>query len=270
MKLARVIRSLTVSASLVALTAGLTALPAQAKPNHKGKPGYRSGLIKANRHVFNLQRCQDDQLTIKIKIPRSIQSFWNGESDVHLMVTFPADPSSGQADFSSWNLRELLADRLDPETADNKDHPLFRLSCSVLKDLPPGPYQLALVMTIPGGDPENLSDWYQGFQGLVATSRVKISETEDESDRDGDGEVDGDTDHDGMVDENEEASMEDSKSSDEGEDGSDSEADGRVDDNQDSASDESDSADGSEEDGESTMDDDAMTDDSSSENPDRS
>ncbi|GEM_PF-6956454 len=203
MKITRLIQAGTVAASFFALSLSVVSVPAQAKGEDKFKPGRQKGLIVASKHVVNLQKCIDEQLSIKVKIPRKFQAFWQGNADAHIMVAFPSNDDSGQTSYSSWNLRELLADKLQSEDGDKREHPLFRLPCSTLASIPAGPYRLALVMTIPGGDPENLNDWFHGFQGLVATSRIKISEGEDESDKDGDGEVDGDLDHDGEIGDNE-------------------------------------------------------------------
>ncbi len=210
MKTSRFIRTGVFAATFFAFSLSVVSLPAQAKGEDKFKPGRQRGLIVATKHVVNLKKCINDQLSIKVKIPRKLKAFWQGNADAHIVVAFPSNNDSGQTSYSSWNLRELLADKLQAEDGDKREHPLFRLPCSTLASIPAGPYQLALVMTIPGGDPENINDWFHGFQGLVATSRIKISEGEDESDKDGDGEVDGDLNHDGEIDDHETDSSDES------------------------------------------------------------
>ncbi len=66
-----------------------------------------------------------------------------------------------------------------------------------------GAYQFSVVLTIVDGDPTNLADWHRGFNGLLATSKIKINEDKDELDLNDDGEVDGDTDFDGLIDDDE-------------------------------------------------------------------
>jgi len=209
MKLNKSFKFLTVAASCFLATAALAGPPSHARDHDKGKPGNRSGLIKVSKHVVNLDRCENDELSIKVKIPHNFHAFWKREADAHLVAAFPADDETGRSEFASWNLRDVLANNLESEDEEEREHPLFRLGCDFLESIPSGAYQFSIVMTIAGGDPAKLSDWHRGFQGLVATSRIKISEGEDESDLDGDGEVDGDADFDGLIDEDEEESEDD-------------------------------------------------------------
>lgn len=220
MKLNKSFKILTVAASCFLATAALAKPPSHARSHDKGKPGIRSGLIIVSKHVINLDRCENDELSIKVKLPHNFHAFWNRKADAHLVAAFPADDETGRSEFASWNLRDVLANNLELEDEEEREHPLFQLGCDFLQSIPSGAYQFSIVMTIAEGDPTKLSDWHRGFQGLVATSRIKISEGEDESDLDGDGEVDGDTDFDGLIDEDEEESEDDQTQEDvnEGED----------------------------------------------------
>ncbi len=181
---------------------------------HKVKPLHASNLIKATRHVINLERCDHEDLSIKVKIPHRYKAFWNKNADAHLVAAFPSDERTGAAEFQSWSLNEIILNGND-SSDEEKEYPLFQLSCDFLQSLPAGAYQLSLVMTIVDGDPTNLRDWHHGFRGLLATSKIKISETQDESDQDGDGEVDGDLDMDGELDDNEESEEENETEDDE-------------------------------------------------------
>jgi len=203
MKLNKSCKILTVAASCFLATAALAGSPSHARGHDKGKPGDRSGLIKASKHIVNLDRCENDELSIKVKIPHNFHAFWDREADAHLVAAFPADDETGRSELTSWNLRDVLANNLESEDEEEREHPLFQLGCDFLQTIPLGAYQFSIVMTIADGDPANLSDWHRGFQGLVATSRIKISDGEDESDLDGDGEVDGDVDLDGLIDDDE-------------------------------------------------------------------
>lgn len=170
------------------------------KPERLGKPGMLSGLIKANRHIVNLNRCDGEALAVKIKIPHKVKSFWSHKADAHLVAAFPSDDESGQSKFISWNLRDVIVSGAELSDGKEKDHPIFKLSCDALQSVPTGPYQFSIILTVTDGDPTNLADWHRGFNGLLATSKVKINRGFDESDLDEDGEVDGDTDFDGIVD----------------------------------------------------------------------
>jgi hypothetical protein len=88
-----------------------------------------------------------------------------------------------------------------PLPAQTPDSPVSLIELSNLDTsvLLPGDYQLALVLTVPGGNPLNISDWYSGFRGLLSIERLRFSATATSSDADGDGEFDDDTDGDGFV-----------------------------------------------------------------------
>ena len=204
MKIKKPINYFTLATACILSTSVLAVPSADAKP--KPKPLRAVSLIKASRHVINLERCNHEDLSIKVKIPRQYKTFWNKEADAHLVAAFPSDEQTGAAEFQSWNLSDILIK--DQNLAEqDKEHPLFQLSCDFLHSLPLGAYQLSLVMTVTDGDPTDLWDWHHGFRGLLATSKIKINKTQDESDLDGDGEVDGDLDQDGEL-ENEEIEIE--------------------------------------------------------------
>jgi hypothetical protein len=63
--------------------------------------------------------------------------------------------------------------------------------------LAPGTYQIALVVTNPGGNPANVEDWYNCFAALLDDDAILYSETSISNDYDGDGERDDDYDRDG-------------------------------------------------------------------------
>ena len=215
MKLTKSFNAITIAASCLLTTSIFTAPITHAKSLNK--PGKQSGLIRANKHIVNLSRCNNtrDQLDIKVKIPHKFKAFWNHNADAHLVAAFPSDEQSGQSDFVSWNLRDLLAGNLESTDEKEREHPIFNLDCDFLQTIPAGAYQFSVVLTIIDGDPTNLSDWHRGFNGLLATSKIKINKGKDESDLNGDGEVDGDTDFDGLIDEDEVTSETESENNEE-------------------------------------------------------
>ncbi|MCK5829653.1 MAG: hypothetical protein KAH20_05065 [Methylococcales bacterium] len=203
MKFTKSFNLITLSASCLLTFSIFTAPITHAK--RSGKPGNHSGLIKANKHIINLRRCdnKNDKLDIKIKIPHRFKAFWNHKADAHLVAALPSDEQTGKSDFTSWNIRDLLTNKLEALGETERVHSVFKLDCDFLRTIPTGAYQFSIVMTTVNGDPTNLADWHRGFRGLLATSKIKINNGRDESDLNEDGEVDGDTDLDGLIDEKE-------------------------------------------------------------------
>lgn len=151
------------------------------------KPGARSGLIKTNRQMLYT----GDTLELEIVLPHSLEGFWSGEADAHVVIEDP----SGAFFYGTVNAAAL-----------DSQNPHITLTISdpdlVLTD---GNYQIAIILTTTNGEgeaassPLNLENWYQGFQGLVAVSRVKVAFGGDPEDLDADGVVDGDEDGDGYT-----------------------------------------------------------------------
>jgi len=176
--------------------------PKAAKKKVPSSPGARKGIIKTDKHIYY----PGDTLEIRVVMPRSLKAVWNGEADSHIVVYVPdgtAIPVPLTIDVpdkvSSW----------------------FTLEDLDTNDLAEGDYQLGLVLTVPGGDPLLIDDWYNGFQGLVTSVRLKFGSAPDpEEDADGDGEFDNDEDGDGFdeeeVDDEEANALEDDGNDDSG------------------------------------------------------
>ena len=147
------------------------------------KPSSKSGLIKPTKHVYY----QGDVINISLKFPHNISAFWDGDAEAKLLIYAP-DGSLIDIDmtFDAPDTPRLVIEDLGVDTS----------------TLLAGDYQLALILTNPGGNPSLVSDWYNGYAGLLAVSRIRISEGNytDDEDTDGDGEFDGDTDGDGFDD----------------------------------------------------------------------
>ena len=58
--------------------------------------------------MINLERCDSEDLSIKVRLPRKYKAFWNETADAHLVAAFPSDEQTGSAEYQSWNLREIL------------------------------------------------------------------------------------------------------------------------------------------------------------------
>ncbi len=174
--------------AVIAATALLTAGIAQATPGHgqgvgqtkiTGKPGTRSGLIQLDQHIYY----PGDTITVSVTIPSSVDGYWSGGAEAHLVVFMP-----------DGSLMSVPIEVASPTTNQG-------IATLDTTDLPAGDYQLAFVLTIEGGDPTLLSDWYDGFAALISTQRARISEDPtDPADDDGDGEFDDDGDGDGYED----------------------------------------------------------------------
>jgi hypothetical protein len=145
-----------------------------------GTPGTSRGLLSVNRHVYYI----GDTIQVRVVYPRSLTAVWNGSAEGHVVIYIP----QGQA----------ISAPLPAQTADTPVSvlDLTELDTSVLAA---GDYQLALVLTVPGGNPLDVNTWYNGFRGLLSIERLRFSAGTTSSDADGDGEFDDDADGDGFV-----------------------------------------------------------------------
>ncbi|GAB6039479.1 hypothetical protein [Endothiovibrio diazotrophicus] len=152
-----------------------------ANAHAQGSPGSGRGLIVPSRHVYY----PGDTLQVRVVYPSSLTAIWNGEAESYIVIHVPGGAAIPV-----------------PLTSDIPDSvvSLVELTDLDTSQLTPGDYQLGLVLTVPGGDPLNIDDWYQGFRGLLSVERVRFSETTDPADADGDGEFDNDSDGDGFGD----------------------------------------------------------------------
>jgi hypothetical protein len=149
------------------------------------QPGARSGLIKTNRQMLY----SGGELALEITLPHSLEGFWSGEADAHVVIEDPL----GTFFYGTVNAAGL-----------DSQNPHISLKIGDVQSvLPDGNYQIAIILTKANGEgeaagnPLNLENWYQGFQGFVAVSRVKVAFEGDPEDLDADGTVDGDEDADG-------------------------------------------------------------------------
>ena len=140
------------------------------------------GLIQTNRGVVYT----GDPLDISVKFPRGSDLISSGEVDVWILVYGP----------DAVPLALPISDLASPQ-----HRKVFSVDAVDVAALPEGVYQLGLVLTVPGGDPLQIADWYNGLLGLINIQGVTVSAEPLDVDEDGDGEIDGDQDGDGFVDE---------------------------------------------------------------------
>jgi hypothetical protein len=178
----------------VAVAFGLTNVSGATLPDKQGaeddqpvtvvklkKPNRYHGLIQTNKQVYY----SGEELDISVVIPEQLTALLEEAAELQLLIYSPdgkvkAFPVMGDGKFLETTETSAIA---------------------------AGNYQLALVLTKRGGNAVNVGDWYNGFAGLVNTSRLKINDgfpgTDDE-DADGDGVIDDDIDSDGFSDSDDE------------------------------------------------------------------
>lgn len=154
-------------------------------------------IIQANRQIFYT----GDLVDIGVRFPRGSDLISSGEVDAWLMIF---DPQAA-----------LVAVPISAEASPNTKN-LFRIDEVDVDFLPEGVYQMGVVITVPDGDPMNLSDWYNGMLGLLTVRGLTVSAEALDIDDDGDGFVDDDTSDDGFVDDDDstEDDMDDDSSDD--------------------------------------------------------
>ena len=143
-----------------------------------GKPGARVGLIRTNQQVYY----SGNRLEIDIDFPLGLQPLLENLAQLQLVVH--SSPGNVVSAYPVQPNQRFLEGVIDTAV------------------LPPGVYQLSLVLVQPNGNAANLNDWFGGYGALLSATRVKISENADvdSEDIDGDGFVEGDGDGDGYVD----------------------------------------------------------------------
>lgn len=132
-----------------------------------------------------------DAFSLKAVIPKSLKDVWDGKAAVYIVITMPGGGAIS-----------VLVPAKDPNAEGDKVREIVPLSAEVMKTLPAGDYQMAMVVTKLGGDPLNVGDWYGGFKGMLGVKRVKVAATTtpDTEDPNKTGQVTGDADGDGYPD----------------------------------------------------------------------
>ncbi|MEC8860304.1 MAG: hypothetical protein VYE29_09935 [Pseudomonadota bacterium] len=188
--------------------------PAFAQGNSDNAPGKNKNLghgnasngvkaiIQANRQIFYT----GDLLDIDVRFPRGAELISSGEVDAYLMIFGP------DAVLQAVSISDL---------ADTEPANLFQIDVVDVAFLPEGLYQLGVVLTVPEGNPLDISDWYNGMLGLVAVRGLTVSDTALEIDDDNDGFIDDeqDTDDDGFVDDDDTDDSSDASDDDMSDDG---------------------------------------------------
>lgn len=111
------------------------------------------------------------------------------------------NPEAGSSiDQSALNEGEEEEDEQDDEEDDKgKRRKLFEVPAVDISEIPAGTYQLGLILTVPGGDPLSLDDWFNGLLGLAHIRGLTITDEALPADADGDGMMDCEADIEGMT-----------------------------------------------------------------------
>jgi hypothetical protein len=140
---------------------------------------YISGDIETRQHVYY----PGDILDIRVTLGGNTALVSSQGVDLYLGVFDPA----GKAAFTRIS---------DYQGVGSKR--LFYIQDISTSVISAGTYQLALIMTVPGGDPQIVGNWYNGIGGLLDNDAVTYSQTPVAHDYDRDGEWDDDYDRDGF------------------------------------------------------------------------
>jgi len=92
----------------------------------------------------------------------------------------------------------------NPTPQESEEHHQYILRNVDLTDIDcenlEGDYQIALILTKPELSPLMIENWYNGFQGLIAVSRISFAVSGNDEDADHNGKVDHDCNGDGYHD----------------------------------------------------------------------
>lgn len=150
------------------------------------------GRIVTDRDIYYT----GDPLSIGLKFPRGAEVITGGDADAFVVVFAPNPVATTTGEDA---LTEPLVLPVNSDVSEEHRN-LFSIDAVDIAALPAGTYQLGLILTVPGGDPLNLNDWYRGLLGLEDRVGLTVSDEPLPADEDGDGEVDNDDDDDGFSD----------------------------------------------------------------------
>lgn len=175
----------TTSITLVTFSAGIAhsrndSAPGQLKKLSKGRSAVK-GNLKTTQHIYYA----GETIVVSIKFSRGWELLADLSADAHVVVIYPDST--------------VIPFPVDKNVGPT-DRKFFDVPLVTDETLPVGQYQVALILTSPGGDPTNLQDWYNGFRGLLDMEGVYISSEPLPEDADRDGECDFDDDSDGFCD----------------------------------------------------------------------
>lgn len=142
------------------------------------------GLISTGKGIVYTGQ----SLEISLRFPRGSDLIDSGEVDAYVVI-FTPDASAEPVVVPVGAIASANSAKLfEVEKVD--------ISSKLLA----GQYQLGLILTIPGGDPLNISEWHDGLLGMIDVKGLTISDEALPEDENYDGVIDDDADGDGFVD----------------------------------------------------------------------
>jgi hypothetical protein len=172
---------------------------AAAHQNNEETPVMDQAAQGATKHERKLKPGARSGLSISVVLPHSLKAYWEGDADAYLVFQIPKDASSDDVAMVPMKLLNS-----PPEQPKHQHHIIQNFDLTDLTDFDcknlEGDYQIALILTKPNEDPLKIEDWYNGFQGLVAVSKISFAVEQSDEDANRDGKVDNDSDGDGFQD----------------------------------------------------------------------
>jgi hypothetical protein len=141
------------------------------------------GRVLTEKHVIY----SGDPLDISLRFARGARLITSGTVDASVVIFTP---------YASTQPIVLPVDSNVSVTARR----LFKIEAADVSTLPAGLYQLGLILTVPGGDPLVLSDWYRGLLGMVDVIGIRITDVPLDDDANRDGHLDDDANGNGFSD----------------------------------------------------------------------
>ena len=139
------------------------------------------GNLKTEQHIYYV----GETLVVSIKFSRGWELLADGEVDAYVVAISP----------DAVVYPFLVDNNIGPT-----DRTFFNIQLTNVDTLLLGQYQVALIATLPEGDPTNIGDWHNGFRGLLDMEGVYITDEPLAEDANLDGECDFDDDDDGFCD----------------------------------------------------------------------
>ena len=172
--------------------------------NNNGQGNASDGLkarIVTNQDIVY----SGELLEVGVHFARGAHVITDGLADAYLVIIAPPGPEEGTGAPVAKPvpvvvpLNQELTDIADTEDGNPANRKLFEVPAVDTTEIPAGTYQLALILTSPGGDPLILDQWFNGFLGLLHIRGLTLSDEAVPADADGDGMMDCDADIDGMT-----------------------------------------------------------------------
>lgn len=166
---------------VIALLAALTSIGAFADDDYfklRSDASYLDAEIESNRSVFY----SGNTLDVRVVLKGDTSTMAANAVELYLSIVDPSGYTTFERiqDYQTFNSRRLVS---IPSIAASTDAA--------------GAYQLAIIAVKPGGNPALVTDWFNGYSGLLDQEALYLGTGAVSNDDDGDGFWDNDYDRDG-------------------------------------------------------------------------